>query len=74
MKFNEILKDMRAGKKARRTDWGYAETAYITIELFHGIWNFFMNCQYIETNGQCDKIGYGLTFTDIDSDTWEIFD
>lgn len=74
MELSQVLTPMREGKKARRTDWGYPQCTYITMEKFRGVWHFFMNHQYEDDTENKSKIGYGLTFPDIDADTWEIID
>lgn len=71
MKLDIAVKYMKEdGRKVRRTDWGYSKTAYLTTEKFYGVWNFFINCQFSAKNES--KQGYGLTFTDLESENWEL--
>lgn len=72
MTFDEALKHLRNEKKIRRTDWEYPEHANITLEPFYGTFNFFINGQYADD--ETHKIGYGLTYVDIESDKWEIYE
>lgn len=73
MKLDEAIKQMREGKKAKRTDWGYNKSAYLTMEQFYGVWDFFLNKKYCDATMK-DKIGYGLTYTDLESENWVIVD
>ena len=65
------LKEFDIGMKAKRTDWGYDTTVFITLETMplgdHR--EFYISNTLKSTEN--DMLGYGMTHADLISDCWE---
>lgn len=68
--WNEALKALEDGKNVKRTDWWYAEHAYISLSMFNHEYQFYMKGKY--NTGPDTVEGYGLVYADIKSTKWII--
>jgi len=71
MEINEVIKSLRDGKRLKRTDWGYADHAYIEFEMWHELPTVSIVGEY--SNAFCSKRLYTFTFVDLESKNWVVY-
>ena len=67
MNINDVLPKFEAGKKFKRSDWGYPNNAYIQLLEFNHNYHFYMFNQYM---GISHPIGYEMNYNDLKTDKW----
>lgn len=70
MNFMQAVKELSQGGRVRRTDWAISPRAFISVlEHFH-VDHVYITGKYSTDPDMVE--GYGITWSDINSDMWEI--
>jgi hypothetical protein len=71
MNLVEAVNALKNGNKVRRTDWEWANTAYLIVS------GHYLNTNHLYIIGQYNDMpalisAYGMSFSDLESTNWEI--
>ena len=66
-----ILVELEHGEKCKRSDWGYPEIAYISLEEHNHNKFFYMYGMYPTMDITTPTL-YAMTYSDIISECWEV--